>query len=168
MKSQQSQKRIHFICRGNTFRSRLAAALFNSLMPADEWAAISSGVNATDNLQGDTAPRTIELLAKHQLTEFDPGHWTQTTQALIDESDLNIYLSPDVVAEARRTLDIESRPHRFWNVTDIWQRLGLSERDPINPRDPVTSRRAADAVYGDLSTLVLKLVAELKSSSSRE
>ncbi len=45
-------KKLVFICRGNMFRSQLAAAIFNSA-PLPEWDAVSYGVSVRDEgLQG--------------------------------------------------------------------------------------------------------------------
>ena len=67
---------LHFVCVGNTYRSRIAEVCFNALgVPG--WWAISSGVRTARNLNGPIDRYTAAVLGENGLSGKE--WWTQTT-----------------------------------------------------------------------------------------
>lgn len=113
-------KTIHFICRGNTFRSIIAEAYLKSLQ-IDGVKVVSSGSVAHEHKKANESNflQTVDLLQKHGLKKFvKPHHADQLTQELLDHTDVAIVMN-DLVFE-----DIEKKfklPHEtyYWDIADI-------------------------------------------------
>ena len=91
---------IHFICRGNAFRSRMAEAYFNSLNIKDA-TAISSGTVAKlhSQVNKDNFKITQTVLEEHGLKKYTKPDWDQLTQERLDSGDITVYLSKSVKDE---------------------------------------------------------------------
>jgi protein-tyrosine-phosphatase len=111
---------IHFICRGNTHRSRLAEAYAGSLTAQiDDVAVVSSGIEAERDLNGPIVPFVRRTLENENLLQFTGTTWTQTTQAMIDRSDVLIFMNDDVFADAVERFRVPLvRTHR-WQIADV-------------------------------------------------
>jgi len=129
-----SSKTVHFICRANVFRSRIAQAYLRSKRP--DLDIISSGVEATKNLNGSISWEADYLLTKHELKQYDAKKWQQTTQELIDKSDVLIFMASDVFKDAKKIVDLGSKRHEVWEITDILRATNASN-----------DKKRADAIY---------------------
>ena len=110
---------IHFICRGNTHRSRLAAVYAKSLtQELDDVTVLSSGIEADRDLNGPIVPFVKLLLQNENLLQFAGASWTQTTQSMIDDSDVLIFMSDDVYEDAIKRFDIPLAISQTWQVPD--------------------------------------------------
>lgn len=109
---------IHFICHGNTFRSRLAEACING-RKRHGIRATSSGVIAAKAATEDMSWYAKEILEREKLISFTPPKWTQTDAQAIKGADKLIFLHPTVLTSYRSLelpLDI---PFDIWNVSDV-------------------------------------------------
>jgi len=79
-------KVVHFVCSGNTYRSRLAEAYFNS-KKIPGWKAISSGIHADRDLHGPISWYTLTLCREHGLEKFLSPGWRQTCKEDLEKSD---------------------------------------------------------------------------------
>ncbi len=109
---------IHFVCRGNVFRSRLAAAYFDTLVD-QKFAVTSSGV-ATQ----DTDTQTFSPLAKPTAKKYGLRHGLyrrkqQTTDKLLADADAIIFLNKDVYEDARKNYTFDIRKSLVWRVPDF-------------------------------------------------
>lgn len=108
--------KIHFVCRGNTFRSRLA----ESIMKKKRRKGItSSGIYAKRNKNGNISTMASHLTLKHKLNKFKKYTWTQTNQLLLNRSDLVVFMSPTVFKDAEKLFDLSKVNYTVWNVPDI-------------------------------------------------
>jgi protein-tyrosine-phosphatase len=83
---------IHFICRGNVFRSIIAEAYANSL-GVTGWSVLSSGTaGALDKAQNLVYHgTTLELLRRHGIGEFAKADYgDQLTQARLAGADITV------------------------------------------------------------------------------
>jgi protein-tyrosine-phosphatase/8-oxo-dGTP pyrophosphatase MutT (NUDIX family) len=109
---------VHFVCRGNTYRSRLAAAYMDTLVD-ERFIITSSGVGA------DTATvRTVEAYTKatakaHHLKQGISGRNTQTTNELLAAADVIVFMNKDVYDEALRRFTVDTRKTLVWQVRDM-------------------------------------------------
>ena len=110
---------IHFVCRGNTHRSRLAEAYAKSLVQDNPtFHIISSGIEAARNLNGSIMPFVKHLLEENDLLRFTGPTWTQTTQKLVDDSNVIIFMNDDVYKDASKFLKIPSEKSQIWQIPD--------------------------------------------------
>jgi protein-tyrosine-phosphatase len=111
---------IHFICRGNTHRSRLAEAYAgSSTVKIADVAIVSSGIEADRDLNGPIMPFVKRTLENDNLLQFTGTTWTQTTQPMIDDSDILIFMSDDVFADSLERFQIPSERSQTWQISDV-------------------------------------------------
>ena len=110
---------IHFVCRGNTHRSRLAEAYAGAATAqSDDVKVLSSGIEADRDLNGAMVPFVRDILENDNLLQFTGASWTQTTQALIDESDVLVFMSDDVFEDATRRFQVPAGKSHRWQIAD--------------------------------------------------
>ena len=123
---------IHFICRGNAFRSIIAEAYLNSL-EIKGWKVLSSGSSAASD-KARNLPyygMTLDLLENHRIRGFAKvGYGDQLTQSRLDEADIAVCMNQRVYDECLRCVTFSVSP-RIWSVADIGEpgRISNSESE---------------------------------------
>lgn len=113
-------KSIHFICRGNIYRSRLAEAYAKSLVDENEQKHISSsGIEANLDHDGAVSDVVPTLLMKDNIEHLMKPHWTQTTQELLDENDIIVFVTETVYRDAKKFLTVNENTSVVWNIPDV-------------------------------------------------
>jgi len=110
--------KIHFICHGNTFRSRLAAAYLATIIDAD-YAVSSSGLRANHADSPVVEPFAAALAKAHGLSFQLDRPRTLTTDALLAAADVLVFLQNDVYQEAQLAFNFDSRKALVWSIDDI-------------------------------------------------
>jgi len=111
---------IHFVCRGNTHRSRLAEAYAKSLTPdLDDILILSSGIEADRDLNGPIVPFVKLLLQDENLLHLTGRTWTQTTQLMIGHSDVLVFMNDDVYDDSVKQFDIPLAASQTWQIADV-------------------------------------------------
>jgi protein-tyrosine-phosphatase len=111
---------IHFICRGNVFRSIIAEAYLNSLELKD-LSVLSSGAVAASHKTQNLANHglTLELLEQHGIRGFAKADYgDQLTQSRLDKADVTVCMNQRVYDDCLRCVTFSATP-RIWSVTDI-------------------------------------------------
>ena len=150
-------KKILFVCTGNTCRSPMAAAIFNSIAAEKglDWFAESAGVAAVGN-------RPASLNAVKALGEIGidiSGHMTRFLPALdLNEYSMFVALN-DEHYEILRTLGIPDNMLRLLrrapNVNDIYDiKQGIT--DPYGG-DILAYRKCRDDIIGSVKVLITTL-----------
>ena len=111
-------KNLHFICIGNTYRSRLAEAYFNSLH-VKGWQAISSGVEAKHNLNGPITTYASYILERENISSFTNPSWTQTNQENLSKADHVVFMENNVYKICHDILQLSIPNFEIWKVADI-------------------------------------------------
>lgn len=109
---------IHFVCTGNSFRSRIAEAYLNS-KKIPNFIATSSGIEAPKNLNGDITKYTKRLLINLKLLKFTSATWTQTTRKIIEKADFIVFMKNNHLNWIRERLSINPSNYTVFNVYDI-------------------------------------------------
>ena len=123
---------IHFICRGNSFRSIIAEAYLNSL-EVNGWSVLSSGtMGALDKPRSLAFYRkTLALLEEHGIREFAKADYgDQLTQSRLAEADITICMNQRVYDECLQMVTFPASP-RIWSVADVGEpgRIAYAESD---------------------------------------
>jgi protein-tyrosine-phosphatase len=111
---------IHFVCRGNTHRSRLAEAYAKSrTQDLHDIVILSSGIEADRDLNGAIVPFVQVLLQEENLLDLTGPTWIQTTQPMIDRSDVIVFMNDDVSEDAKKQFDVPSASSQTWHIVDV-------------------------------------------------
>ena len=111
---------IHFICRGNSFRSIIAEAYLNSLA-IEYLSVLSSGTTAASDKAGNLVCHgiTLELLEKHGIRQFaKAGYGDQLTRSRLEKADITVCMNQRVYDECLQCVTFPASP-RIWSVADV-------------------------------------------------
>lgn len=142
-------KIVHFVCRGNKFRSRIAETITNSKDCGVR--AISSGIEP--DLSTEISPWASYVLKINGLVP-SKQHPRLTTRRLLEQSNLVVVMSEDVYIDAPY---LESYKPIIWNVQDIDRRVKADLADLNSP----LLQEAANTVFFEIYTNITKLLDEL-------
>jgi protein-tyrosine-phosphatase len=148
---------LHFICRGNAFRSIIAEAYLNSLQ-IEDLSILSSGTTAAlDRAQNLADYRaTLDVLERHGIREFaKAGYGDQLTQSRLEEADITVCMNQLVYDECLQFANFPVRP-LIWSVTDI----GEPGRIPVTESDREIYR---EKVYDEIVNYVDRLLSGISA-----
>jgi isopentenyl-diphosphate delta-isomerase len=160
----KSPVKVHFVCRGNLYRSRMAAHYLETLQ-IDGIEVSSSGVDAA--LHADLgnkimADRPVELAHWIGFQTWAKNlHPLQTTQELLDDADLIVFMNDDVAHDAQLRYQLNLATCEVWDVADLDERLKLKHKKPT---DRKASRRIIEATHRYVKQRVDQLVHDITIS----
>lgn len=108
---------IHFVCTGNTYRSRLAQTYCNARQISGI-TAISSGITAEKNENGAVAWCAQRIIKNNNLIPFEKPIWQQTTKALLEEGDLTIFLTASHYVYCKKHFSFNKK-YEVWDIADL-------------------------------------------------
>jgi protein-tyrosine-phosphatase len=163
---------IHFICRGNSFRSIIAEAYLNSLK-INDLVALSSGSTAAVAKAGNLPyyQLTLELLGWHGIREYAKDDYgDQLTQPLLDGADIAVCMNQVVYDECLKSVTFRGSPE-IWSVTDIGEpgRIARTELENLRYREEAYQEivRNVDQLISDNQGLVTDLTTECAAARRR-
>lgn len=110
--------KIHFVCSGNTNRSRMAEAYLKS-QQISGLDISSSGIYATHNENGPLSKYAETVLTENNIIKFAAHTWTQTTKHLLEAADLVIFMSNHQFEYCRDELGVIPKKYLIWNIGDV-------------------------------------------------
>lgn len=121
---------IHFVCRGNTYRSRLASA-YTATLASNKYRTSSSGIGPRMS-KVQTVNTYTKTVADHHVLTFDiDTPRTQTTNELLREADVIVFMNQDVYLDAAKRFIFDDRKSVVWDVADI-EEYALQHGLPYN------------------------------------
>jgi protein-tyrosine-phosphatase len=141
--------RVHVICNGNAYRSRLAEACLTALDLGVE--VMSSGVRA-DARRHQNAPRVTDyvnrVLARHELPliTHEP---VQLTQEMLDRGDLLVAVNPVVIDNMRAAFRLPDGI-RVWDISDFDEQTERTDVDEHTEHILAKIQRHAEALAAEL------------------
>lgn len=109
---------IHFICSGNTNRSRMAEAYFNSKKISNV-TATSSGTNAFRNFNGPITFFAKNILQRVGILDYTAKTWQQTTKELLLKQDVVVFMKQQHFDYVRYELGYVPPCYYIWNINDV-------------------------------------------------
>lgn len=110
--------KIHFVCTGNIYRSRLAEAYCASTCgPGIQ--VISSGIAAGRDGDVPISIYAAELLAKFSLTRFAAPCWQKTARTLVRSSDVLVFMESEHRLFCEDWIEPDRQRIEVWDVEDI-------------------------------------------------
>ncbi|HEX3663080.1 MAG TPA: low molecular weight phosphatase family protein [Acidobacteriaceae bacterium] len=110
--------KVHFICTGNVYRSRLAEAwCVSRRVPGIE--VSSSGIAAGRESPEPISPWAAEALARRGLDAFAAKHWQRTTRSLVESSDVIVCMESEHHGFCREWVDPSRQRIEVWGIEDI-------------------------------------------------
>jgi protein-tyrosine-phosphatase len=149
--------RVHFICNGNAYRSRMAQAYFQSLHTGIE--AISSGTRA-DKSRDRNVPVvvdfTADFLRRHGV---DPSglnpHPVQLTQEMLQKGDVTVVINDIALDLAKKVVTLPTDV-RVWDISDVEEQDAkgeeVLERGAHTERIFVKIKQNVDELARELTT----------------
>ena len=146
---------VHFICRGNAFRSIIAEAYLNSLK-FENLKVISSGTVAAAERTGNQAAfsGTLGLLARKGIREFAKTcYGDQLTQSRLTGTDVAICMNQIVYEECQELVTLPTST-RIWSVADIGEPGRLAHAEP-------GKNLHREEIYQEIVEAISRLISEL-------
>lgn len=111
--------KIHFVCRGGVLRSRIAE-MYATTHALPSIQVSSSGIEAAKYYSDETylAPQAAYIAKVHGLSVLTSPKRSQTTAALLEKSDLIVFLSTDVYITAQEKFTLNLHKCVVWDVID--------------------------------------------------
>jgi protein-tyrosine-phosphatase len=110
--------RIHFVCTGNIYRSRLAEAYCVS-RSAPGTRVFSSGIAAGLDQNVPISPYAADILARYGIDCYAAAHWQRTTEGLVRASDVLILMEAEHLRFCEEWIDPSRQRTEVWGIEDV-------------------------------------------------
>jgi protein-tyrosine-phosphatase len=109
---------IHFVCSGNSFRSRFAEAYIRSKQIKNILVS-SSGTGATKNICGAVSWLTQRYVIYQGLIPYITHEWQQTTSNLLKSEDKIIFMQKKHHKYCVEKLGYNKNNYEIWEIGDL-------------------------------------------------
>lgn len=109
--------KIHFVCSGNVFRSRLAEAYARASYPSHIQVS-SSGVHAGIYTEDYLSPWAQRISTRDAVRASVTNHRTISSQTDFDSNDIIVFMHPKVLEQARAQFTLNEDKCLVWDVKD--------------------------------------------------
>lgn len=151
--------KIHFVCSGNTFRSRLAEAYLRS-KNVKELHVSSSGVAAHENKNGPITWYGARLIKRHGLVPHLTHAWTKTVPEHLKNADLVIFMDKKYHHHSKRDLGFTGTRYQIWKIPDL-NDVGFDSETGVNIEEDMKRIIATEKIFGQIKKKVDSLIKTL-------
>jgi protein-tyrosine-phosphatase len=110
--------RIHFVCTGNIYRSRLAEAYCNSrAVPGIH--VSSSGIRAGVEDIVPISPYAADVLTKYGISHHAAAFWQRTSAELVRESDVLVFMESEHHDFCENWVETRRQRIEVWGIEDV-------------------------------------------------
>lgn len=116
-----SDKKIfnfHFVCIGNTYRSRLASTELAS-RELEKIKVSSSGIEADKNKNGPITWYAHRIITRNKKIKYEEAQWRKTTKEILNNQDYIIFMEESIYKYCQNFLDFNSSNFEIWDIPDI-------------------------------------------------
>lgn len=149
--------KIHFVCSGNLFRSRLAEAYLKSKVP--NISVSSSGTKASLQNKGPVFWGTQRILLRQNLIPYMKNTWSDTSKSDLKNADLVIFFGQKNYDLCREKFDFNS-DHLVWEIPDFDDKE-LNGK-PTDISEEMKYLKMSDEIYHQIKEKVDKLIEDRK------
>lgn len=151
--------KIHFVCTGNTFRSRLAEAYLRS-KSVRGLEVSSSGIKAHENENGPIAWYGAWLIKRYGLVPHLTHTWTKTAPQHLKNADLVIFMDKKYHHHSKRDLGFTGTRYQIWNIPDL-NDMGFDTETGTSIDEDAARMLATEKIFSQIKQKVDKLVKTL-------
>lgn len=151
--------KIHFVCTGNVYRSRMAEAYLNSKQ-LPEIQATSSGIVAdmSYDYDGPISWSAMRIIFKYALTPFMSMLPTQTTLEILNNANLIIFMKSNHHTFSQNELGWVGTNYEVWEIADMDSSSGFENiEDYVRPEVIPLSEQTFDLIREKVDDLVKRL-----------
>lgn len=152
---------IHFVCRGNAYRSRLAEAYLNS-KKISHIRAISSGIEEGIHrkINGPITWLAERILQNNSLVPFMSLDSKQTSKLLLDKSNLVIFFNEKYAEFCKESYSFKNSSYEVWNILDV-DDFGLTS-DKQSREDEAKKIDISEKTFKEIKKRIDGLIKRLK------
>jgi protein-tyrosine-phosphatase len=150
---------IHFVCSGNTFRSRLAEAYLRS-KKIKGLKVSSSGVLAYQNKNGPITWYAARLIKNHSIVPFVSHTWTHTNKRILNSADIVIFMDKKYF-HLVKTIGFTGKKYQIWKVPDL-EDLGFDTETIGDHKEELKRMKATDKIFDGIRKRVDRLAHQMQ------
>jgi protein-tyrosine-phosphatase len=144
--------KLHIVCTGNTFRSRLAEAYINS-KEIKGLHVSSSGTRASDNHSGPITWYCMKILKETELYKYMSTTWAQTTKEVLDDNDFIIFMEHSHLNWCRDNVGYKGDNNVVLNVADVF---------PDKQKTVFDDVMETEEIFSEIKYKIDKLIPEIE------
>lgn len=148
---------IHFVCSGNTNRSRMAEAYFNS-KKIPNMTATSSGIYASHNQNGPIVFFVKDMLEEAGILQYTAKTWQETTKEILIKTDVVIFMKQHHFDFVKNELDYVPAKYYIWDIEDV-----SPDQDKIGRQKQLQEIEQDKVIFQQIKDKVDELIIILQS-----
>lgn len=156
---------IHFVCSGNSYRSRLAEAYLKSKVKKNlKIQVTSSGIAADKHIftNGPICWYAMRLIVRNNLIPFMSWRQTQTTKESLKNVDLLICMRNSHLEYCRKKLNYKKNAFEVWDIPDLDEMEDYINYQKPNIKEDINHIKLTEKTFKNIVRKTDGLIKSLK------